>query len=350
MTAAPVISVQSLTKTYVEGVFRRRRQEVLKGVTLEVGQGEIFGLLGPNGAGKTTFIKILLGIVRKSGGEALLLGHPAGSRRSRRLVGYLPENLRIARHHTAITALHYYGRLSGLDKRQILARRDALLETVGLIDRAGDAVSKYSKGMLQRLGLAQALLHDPKLVVLDEPTDGLDPVGRSHVRNVLQKLKQEGRTVFVNSHILQEVELICDRVAVLDHGRLRFVGPVQEITRAGDKTGDIELDLELLGDEPTIKAAFAGRSLDLWEPLAGAGGRGWRASVRAVDQADVDRTVDGLRAAGASLVSLSRRRLSLEQAFLTLLDDIDRPSAEPVYEAAIVADAVDPAARPGRSL
>ena len=208
MTSAPLISVSGLSKTYVEGWFRRRRLEVLKGLTLEVGQGEIFGLLGPNGAGKTTFIKILLGIVRKTAGSATLIGHPAGSRRSRRLVGYLPENLRIARHHTAVTALNYYGQLNGLSVSQIARRRDELLQTVGLADRAQDSVAKYSKGMLQRLGLAQTLLHDPQLVILDEPTDGLDPVGRSHVRNVLQKLKQEGRTVFVNSHILQEVELV----------------------------------------------------------------------------------------------------------------------------------------------
>ncbi|MFM7072705.1 MAG: ABC transporter ATP-binding protein, partial [Planctomycetota bacterium] len=226
--SAAVIEVDGLRKTYREGWIRRRSLEVLKGLSFTVGPGEIFGLLGPNGAGKTTFIKILLGIVRASGGTATLLGHAAGSRRGRRQVGYLPENLRIARHHTGHSALDYYGWLSGLPLRVVRSRASELLPLVGLAQRASDPVSKYSKGMLQRLGLAQALLHDPQLVILDEPTDGLDPVGRSHVRNVLQQLKQRGKTVFVNSHILQEVELICDRVAILDKGLLRYVGPVHE--------------------------------------------------------------------------------------------------------------------------
>lgn len=337
MTSAALISVSGLSKTYVDGWFRRRRLEVLKGLTLEVGKGEIFGLLGPNGAGKTTFIKILLGIVRKTSGTATLIGHPAGSRRSRRLVGYLPENLRIARHHTAISALNYYGQLNGLSVKQVAARRDELLQTVGLADRAHDSVAKYSKGMLQRLGLAQTLLHDPQLVILDEPTDGLDPVGRSHVRNVLQKLKQEGRTVFLNSHILQEVELICDRVAILDRGILRYVGPVQDITMAANATGEIELDLELAGPEATVRSVLTHRRLDTFEPVAGASTPTFRVMVRTNDQADIDQVVDALRVAGVSVVSLARRKISLEQAFLALIEGIEAPvDAEPVIEAALV--------------
>jgi len=350
MTSAPLISVSGLSKTYVEGWFRRRRLEVLKGLTLEVGQGEIFGLLGPNGAGKTTFIKILLGIVRKTAGTATLIGHPAGSRRSRRLVGYLPENLRIARHHTAVTALNYYGQLNGLSVAQIARRRDELLQTVGLADRAQDSVAKYSKGMLQRLGLAQTLLHDPQLVILDEPTDGLDPVGRSHVRNVLQKLKQEGRTVFVNSHILQEVELVCDRVAILDRGVLRYVGPVQDITMTANSTGEIELDLEVAGPETTIRGALAQRRIDLLEPVAGATTPSFRVNVRANDQPDIDRVVDALRAAGVSVVGLARRKVSLEQAFLALIEGIEAPvDAEPLVDAALVQEA-DGTRRDSRNL
>jgi len=342
MTSSPLISVTGLTKTYVEGWVRRRRLEVLKGLTFEVGQGEIFGLLGPNGAGKTTFIKILLGIVRKTSGTATLIGHAAGSLRSRRLVGYLPENLRIARHHTAVTALNYYAQLSGLGVAQIAQRRDDLLQTVGLADRAHDSVAKYSKGMLQRLGLAQALLHDPQLVILDEPTDGLDPVGRSHVRTVLQKLKQEGRTVFVNSHILQEVELICDRVAILDRGVLRYVGPVQEITQAGGKTGEIELDLELAGTEAAIRGVLSMRRLDTFEPVAGATVPTFRVMVRTSDQADIDKVVDLIRSAGISVVNLSRRRISLEQAFLALLEKIEAPvDIEPLAEVALVPESGD---------
>lgn len=325
MTPDSLISVSELSKTYVEGWFRRRRHEVLKGLTLEVGRGEIFGLLGPNGAGKTTFIKILLGIVRKTSGMATLIGHPAGSRRSRRLIGYLPENLRIARHHTAVSALAYYGQLNGLSPAQIARRRDELLQTVGLADRAGDSIAKYSKGMLQRLGLAQTLLHDPQLVILDEPTDGLDPVGRSHVRNVLQKLKQEGRTVFLNSHILQEVELVCDRVAILDRGVLRYVGPVQDITKTANGSGEIELDLEVAGSEAGLRGALAGRRLDAFEPVLSATVPTFRCTVRLGNQPEIDAVVDAIRAAGLSLVALTRRKLSLEQAFLTLIEGIEKP-------------------------
>ena len=217
-------------KTYVEGFFRRKRQPALKGVSLRVERGEIFGLLGGNGAGKTTFIKTLLGIIRKTAGEARLLGFPAGDRRGRKLVGYLPENLRVPRHLTGYTALEYYGNLSNVPTRSIRQRRGPLLEKVGLAERAKDPVRTYSKGMLQRLGLAQAMLHDPELFILDEPTDGLDPLARSQVRGYLTELKRQGKTIFLNSHILQEVELICDRVAILDKGVLRRVANVAEIT------------------------------------------------------------------------------------------------------------------------
>jgi ABC-2 type transport system ATP-binding protein len=400
--SAPVIEVEGLRKTYREGWIRRRSLEVLKGLSFTVGPGEIFGLLGPNGAGKTTFIKILLGIVRASGGRATLLGHPAGSRRGRSQVGYLPENLRIARHHTGHSALDYYGWLSGLPLRVVRSRASELLPLVGLAQRAGDPVSKYSKGMLQRLGLAQALLHDPQLVILDEPTDGLDPVGRSHVRNVLQQLKQRGKTVFVNSHILQEVELICDRVAILDKGLLRYVGPVHEaalrvatgessldagqrgtsgntgrefqatvgpqghLNASGsggalanpyrpladsvtasmaDAGGDLEVQFELRGGVDAIRNAFAatlGTGVDagagvgagggtlsesallerlLW--VKGTEGGADRVTLRLPDQSRVDAAVDALRAAGVSLVGLSRRRLSLEDAFLAIVETVE---------------------------
>ncbi len=202
----------------------------MQDVSLDVGRGEIFGLLGPNGAGKTTLIKVLLGLVRGSSGAATLLGFPAGDRRGRRTVGYLPEQLRIARHHTARTALQFYGQLHGLDATTIRKRSSKLIDLVGLQGRDVESVKRFSKGMLQRLGLAQAMLHEPELLFLDEPTDGLDPIGRSQVRSVLQQLRDQGRTVFVNSHLLQEVELICDRVSVLDRGRVRYVGTIRDLT------------------------------------------------------------------------------------------------------------------------
>ena len=321
MNDQPVIQVDSLRKVYRDGWLRRRRLEALRGLTLAVRPGEVFGLLGPNGAGKTTFVKILLGIVRKSGGQAQLLGLPAGDRRSRRLIGFLPENLRIARHHTALTALNYYGQLNGLSARQVRPRGAELLRLVGLADRAGDSVAKYSKGMLQRLGLAQALLHDPQLVFLDEPTDGLDPVGRAQVRGIMQQLKAQGKTVFLNSHLLQEVELVCDRVAILDKGTLRYVGPVQEITQAGvggllESEAEADVSLELAGDEPAIRAGLAGTVITSSQ-LAAPGVV--RVTVKSLRQADVDRCLDRLRSQGVSIVGLSRVRRTLEDAFLAIV-------------------------------
>ena len=206
----PVIQVSDLQKTYRDGWFRRRKIQALKKVSLEVGRGEIFGLLGPNGAGKTTLIKILLGIVHKTAGEARLLGQPAGRRIGRKRVGYLPEGHRIPRHLTGNTALEYYGSLSGMSVADTRRRRAELLDMVGLSVWGRTVVTKYSKGMLQRLGLAQAMLHEPDVLVLDEPTDGVDPVGRSEIREVLNVLKDRGKTIFLNSHLLQEIELVCD--------------------------------------------------------------------------------------------------------------------------------------------
>jgi ABC-2 type transport system ATP-binding protein len=212
------VEVENLDKTYRDGWILRRPFQALQGITLQVRYGEVFGLLGPNGAGKTTLVKLLLGIVRATRGRAFMLGRPAGERAGRRRVGYLPENLRIPRHHTALSAMDLYGQMSGMTRAEIRQSRGPLLAAVDLADRATDPVKKYSKGMLQRLGLAIALLHDPDLVFLDEPTDGLDPAGRAHVRQTLVRLKGEGKTIFLNSHLLQEVELVCDRVAILDRG------------------------------------------------------------------------------------------------------------------------------------
>ena len=321
MTDQAVIRVQELRKVYRDGWFRRRRLEVLKGLSFDVLPGEIFGLLGPNGAGKTTFMKILLGIVRKTAGQATLLGLPAGDRRSRCRVGFLPENLRIPRHHTGRTAMEYYGQLSGLPRAQIRQRSAPLLETVGLAERAGDRITKYSKGMLQRLGLAQCLLHDPQLVMLDEPTDGLDPVGRAQVRSIMQRLKGEGKTVFVNSHLLQEVELVCDRVAILDRGTLRYVGPVKDAARAtgGEVVEGLDqpdLHLELVGEETAIRSALYGAEIAKWERAPSGE---WHVAMKSVAQPDVDRWVDELRKQGISITSLARERRTLEDAFLAIV-------------------------------
>lgn len=309
MNSASVIDVQDLRKTYSSGLFARRRVEALRGVSLSVGHGEIFGLLGPNGAGKTTLIKVLLGIVRRSAGAASLMGRPAGDRAGRRRVGYLPEGHRIPAHHTGDTALEYYGSLSGLSVGEIKRRRPALLELVGLTGWGKARVTQYSKGMLQRLGLAQALLHDPDLLMLDEPTDGVDPVGRSEMRAVLKRLKSEGKSIFINSHLLQEIELVCDRVAILVQGRVERLGRVDELT----VRSAIDLTWVLSGDEAAIRSVLA---IDSASPLIVSAPGQVQVSMAAEDQSAVDRMVDGLRSRGVSIVALSRSRRTLEEAFL----------------------------------
>ncbi|MDP6445199.1 MAG: ABC transporter ATP-binding protein, partial [Pirellulaceae bacterium] len=265
-------------------------------------------------------IKVLLGIVRKSGGHASLLGRAAGDRVGRARVGYLPENLRIPRHLNAYTALEYYGRLSGLSMQHVRDRRDMLLEQVRLTGREKDSVKKYSKGMLQRLGLAQALLHEPELLILDEPTDGLDPRGRSEVRHVLNSLKEEGKTVFLNSHILQEVELVCDRVAILDKGILKSVGAIDEIAPRKKEFQGVELEVTVQADRELVEEALGDRGVMDWQPLPHGQSK---FTIRLGDQEGVDQLVDDMRGKGVSLVELTPHRISLEDAFLEILSDND---------------------------
>ena len=334
MTATgPAIETNDLSKTYSQGLIFRQRHVALQNVSLTVQRGEIFGLLGPNGAGKTTFLKIMLGIIRKTSGRASLLGHPAGSRQGRKLVGYLPEHLRVPAHLTGYQALEFFGNLSNVPTRVVRERRQQLLETVGLVDRAKDNVKQYSKGMLQRLGLAQALLHDPELLVLDEPTDGLDPKARAEMRQIIRDLQGRGVTIFLNSHLLQEVEMICQRVAILDKGQLRYCGPVDsigEFIQSGGYSATTDsgapptnavgkVDFELLGDLEKIKQCFnvtAGATV-----TQGATGKPTTATIPAIDQASIDSLVDALRSAGVSIVAIQPQRVSLEDAFLTLVDE-----------------------------
>jgi ABC-2 type transport system ATP-binding protein len=314
MSDTHAIEVRDLHKTYRDGWLLGHSFEALKGISLHVEHGEIFGLLGPNGAGKTTLVKLLLGIVRKTRGSATLLGRPAGDRLGRQRVGYLPENLRIPRHHTAWTALDLYGQMSGLSGAAIRRRRGALLETVELADRARDSVRKYSKGMLQRLGLAIALLHDPDLIFMDEPTDGLDPPGRAQVRQILLQLKAAGKTIFLNSHLLQEVELVCDRVAILDRGILKGIGTTEQLVPQSFE--GLELRLELLAGEQAVRSAMPAGVEYRVEPLDGTS---CRVQARLNDQQEVDRCVDSLRQHQVSIVALGRCKISLEDAFLEVL-------------------------------
>lgn len=314
------ISVNKLDKFYSEGLFRRKKFHALKGIDLTIPQGEIFGLLGPNGAGKTTFVKIMLGIVEKSSGDAEMMGCRAGSPSARKRVGYLPENLRMRQHHTANTALEFYGGLNGLSPQQVRAKRKDLLGKVGLSEWANAGIKKFSKGMLQRLGLAQALLHDPEMIFLDEPTDGLDPQARAELRDIMSKLRDDGKTIFINSHILQEVELICDSVAILDHGELKYCGPVRQI---GDfiqnKTG------VRIGSGITFVVRC---SMEKFHAIAEPGpddsiNSGTDDCVEFyctnTDTGFVNSTIDRFRASGVDILEVSKRNVTLEEAFLTIL-------------------------------
>jgi ABC-2 type transport system ATP-binding protein len=201
----------------------------LHGLDLTVQPGEVFGFLGPNGAGKTTTVKILLGLVAATSGSAHLFGLPAGDSEARRRVGYLPENFRFHDWLTGHQLLDFHGRLSGMDLERRRERIPQVLDLVGLFGRGGDRIRSYSKGMTQRIGLAQAIIHEPDLVLLDEPTSALDPVGRREVRDLIRSLRARGMTVFLNSHLLSEVEMVCDRVAIVDGGRVVRSGRLEEL-------------------------------------------------------------------------------------------------------------------------
>ncbi len=320
MTEALAISSDSLCKTYTDGLVFRKKFRALDNVGFNVNKGEAFGLLGPNGAGKTTFIKILLGIIRKTSGNATMLGLPAGSQEGRRLVGYLPEHLRVPTHMTGYTALECFGNLSNIPTRVIKEKRDDLLKLVGLGDRGRDRVKKYSKGMVQRLGLAQALLNDPQLLVLDEPTDGLDPRARAEVREIIRGLTEKGVTIFLNSHLLAEVETTCDRVAILNKGQLKYCGGIAEIGEFIGASAKDELKVEVCikGDTDAINSSFQSHSFTITNKISE---NEFTVDVSLKDQDALDALIDSIRNHGVSLTKLEKQSVSLEDAFLKIVDD-----------------------------
>ncbi len=218
------IDLRHVAKTY------RGKVHALQGIEMRVRRGEVFGLLGPNGAGKSTLVKIMMTVIRPTRAEGFILGSPVGHKPTLRRVGYLPENHRFPKYLTGRQTLEFFAALSDVDRPTRKRRCAELLETVGMKDWADHKVSGYSKGMMQRIGLAQALSSDPDLVVLDEPTDGVDPVGRRDIRDVLARLKGQNKTIFLNSHLLSELEMICDRVAILVHGKVARQGTMAELT------------------------------------------------------------------------------------------------------------------------
>jgi ABC-2 type transport system ATP-binding protein len=223
------IETQGVEKVF-RSLWRRREVRAVDDVSLSVERGATFGLLGPNGAGKTTFVKLLLGVVHPTAGVARLFGSDARLPASRRSAGYLPENHRFPTYLTGTGMLDFYAALSGMAARDRKKRIPELLAMVGIEKWSGVRLKKYSKGMLQRLGLAQALMHSPSLLILDEPSDGVDPVGRREIREILRSLEETGVTIFINSHLLVEVELLCQEVAILHKGKVALRGKVKDLT------------------------------------------------------------------------------------------------------------------------
>jgi len=306
------IVAQDVSKTYRGGV------QALRGVTIAVEPGEIFGLLGPNGAGKTTLVKILLDLVRPTRGSASILDVSARRPIARRDVGYLPEDHRFPEYNTAESAMHFYGGLSGLGGSALRERTKELLGVVGLAGAAKKKVRGYSKGMKQRLGLAQALIAEPKVLFLDEPTDGVDPIGRAEIRGILERQKELGRTIFLNSHLLSEVEQVCDRVAILRSGEVARSGSIEELTRAElvyTLTTATPLPAEILAELATL----AGHVVSA---RAGPGG----VEIGVAKEEAIDHVIDLLRARGVAIRGLVGKRHSLEEVFLESMKSAPRAS------------------------
>jgi ABC-2 type transport system ATP-binding protein len=303
-----IVQTHLLSKTFRSGFLKRTRVEALRNVTLAVEKGEIFGLLGPNGAGKTTFVKILLSIIYPTSGEAEVLDRNLGSLLVRQKSGYLPENHRYPSFLSGRQTLHFFGGLHGLRGRALQNRAQSLLELVGLRNWANVKIKRYSKGMLQRLGMAQALLNDPELLFLDEPTDGVDPVGRKEIRDLLKELKARGTTIFLNSHLLSEVEAISDRVAILHKGEVLKVGTVAEMTAH-------HMEYEIRTDKPLPERATQAISGIVREARP----EGNVLHVTVNEKNDLNKILDIVRGEGIFVESMTPKRSSLEDYFIEVI-------------------------------
>ena len=302
------ISSESLSKVYQSGLFRKERVTALDGFSLDVDTGQIFSLLGPNGAGKTTFIKILLSLTHPTTGRASILGKELPNVAIRTRIGYLPENHRYPGYLTGVEVLRYLGGLGNMSKAVLESRIAPLMELVGMSQWRAMKVKKYSKGMMQRLGLAQALINDPELVFLDEPTDGVDPVGRKEIRDILKNLKAQGKTIFLNSHLLSEVELISDRVAILDKGKLLKVGTVDELTTTGSQY-QIGIGFpvpEAFMQEATAKVMGIRATPDM-------------ITAEFRSNAELNNVIDLLRKHNVEITTIAKQRSSLEDSFINLI-------------------------------
>lgn len=311
--APSAVEIDGLTKDYEVGFLKKRKIRALDHLTLEVACGEIFGFLGPNGAGKTTTLKLLTSLIYPTEGTARILGRPIDDVDARSRVGYLPENPYFYDYLSGRELLEYTAALFGIPKQKARSRADELLDLVGLErERANRQLRKYSKGMLQRIGIAQALVNDPEIVFMDEPMSGLDPIGRREIRDLLLSLRARNKTVFFSSHILSDVEVLCDRVAILSRGKLVRCGTVQEMAGAEDSS----IEVVAMGVDPSTLRKLSDSMSSLESATATPNG------VHLVlrDEAEVDSALAAIRRSGGKLVSINPRRRSLEDVFSTSED------------------------------
>jgi ABC-2 type transport system ATP-binding protein len=303
--ASPAIEISGLTKDYATGFWRKKRRRALDGLTFDVRNGEVFGFLGPNGAGKTTTIKLLLSLIFPTAGTARIRGRSIDDVEMHRELGFLPEQPYFYDYLTAREFLDYSARFFGFNAAERRDRVARFLERVGLSGAADVQLRKFSKGMMQRVGIAQAILHDPPVIILDEPTSGLDPVGRREVRDIILELKRQGRTVFFSTHILPDAEVLCDRVAVLLGGKLQGVGTPREIMSIEVQGMEIHFELPAGGALPASLANHATPT-----------GLIYRIEV---PEAQLYHTVEQLRGAGARILSVAQLKPTLEDYFFRLV-------------------------------
>jgi ABC-2 type transport system ATP-binding protein len=304
------IETERLTKQF-HGLWSGREVRAVDGISLQINPGVAFGLLGPNGSGKTTFVKLLLSVVRPTSGEARLFGRECREPAVRLKTGYLPENHRFPTYHTGRQMLDFYAALSGMPAPERRKRAAELLEATGLANWADARIGKYSKGMLQRLGLAQALMHQPALLILDEPTDGVDPVGRREIRQILAALRQQGVTIFLNSHLLSEVELFCDEVAIISRGRVALSGKLAQL---------------IAGSGYRVSAAGVPGAVceRLRQTALGVTGQDGVVDFRFADREGANRAIDLLRQSGSEIESVRHEQSTLEDVFVRAIQESAR--------------------------
>jgi ABC-2 type transport system ATP-binding protein len=301
---APVLEIDNLHKEFKVGFIPKKR-EILKGVSLSVASGEIFGYLGPNGAGKTTTLKCVLGLIFPDRGKIQIFGHPSLSAWGKERLGFLPENPYFYDHLTAAEFLDFYAQLFGLKKKDKQDKIAGLLRLVGMEKARDLQLRKFSRGMLQRVGLAQALINDPDLLFLDEPLGGLDPLGRKELRDIIVRLKQEGKTIFLCSHILQDIEMICDRVAIIVGGRVISQGALRSL-----------ISEKVLFTEVTLSGIDPADLIDLGEPVSTSGDR---IMLKVVQEDNIDNLMALVQERKGKIHSLVPRTETLEDIFVEMV-------------------------------